>query len=83
MPASLVRVLIIEDNLAEARLLQELLRGAKSQQFHFVHVKRLQEALNSLRQEDFDVILLDLTLPDSQGLSSLPTLICQAPSVPL
>jgi signal transduction histidine kinase len=83
MPASLVRVLIIEDNLAEARLLQELLRGAKSKQFHFVHVKRLQEALNSLRQEDFDVILLDLTLPDSQGLSSLPTLICQAPSVPI
>jgi signal transduction histidine kinase len=46
-------------------------------------VKRLQEALNELRQNSYDVILLDLTLPDSQGLSSLPVLIACDPSIPI
>lgn len=78
-----VRILLIEDNLAEARLLQEYLHQAESKQFVLVHVKRLQEALNELRQNSYDVILLDLTLPDSQGLSSLPILIGCVPSIPI
>jgi signal transduction histidine kinase len=78
-----VRILLIEDNLAEARLLQEYLHQAESKQFVLVHVKRLQEALNELRQNSYDVILLDLTLPDSQGLSSLPVLIACDPSIPI
>ncbi|MBD2346872.1 hybrid sensor histidine kinase/response regulator [Anabaena subtropica] len=78
-----VRILLIEDSLAEARLLQEYLHQAESKQFVLVHVKRLQEALNELIQTSYDVILLDLTLPDSQGLSSLPVLIACAPSVPI
>ncbi|MBH8551883.1 hybrid sensor histidine kinase/response regulator [Nostocaceae cyanobacterium CENA357] len=79
----LVKILLIEDNLAEARLLQEFLKQAQSKEFTLVHVKRLQEALQELRQDTYDVILLDLTLPDSQGLSSLPPLIINAPSVPI
>ena len=78
-----MKVLIVEDNLAEARLLQELLLGAKVKQFQFSHVKRLQDALSCLQQELFDAILLDLTLPDSQGLGSLAPLMHQAPSVPI
>ncbi|MEJ1935479.1 hybrid sensor histidine kinase/response regulator [Nostoc sp. NIES-3756] len=78
-----VRILLIEDSLAEARLLQEYLHQAESKQFVLVHVKRLQEALNELRQNSYDVILLDLTLPDSQGLSSLPVLIACDPSIPI
>jgi signal transduction histidine kinase len=78
-----VKILLIEDNLASARLLQEFLTQAQSQEFTLVHVKRLGEALQELSQCNYDVILLDLTLPDSQGLSSLPPLICQAPSTPI
>jgi signal transduction histidine kinase len=78
-----VKILLIEDNVAEARLLQEYLHQAESKQFSLVHVKRLQEALNELRHTSYDVILLDLTLPDSQGLSSLSLLIEQDPSVPI
>ncbi|NER29792.1 MAG: response regulator [Symploca sp. SIO1C4] len=83
MVASLVKILLIEDSLAEARFLQEVLNGAKLEQFSLVHVKRLGEALNQLQQDDFDVILLDLTLPDSQGLQSLHPLIQCAPSLPI
>ncbi|QHG14554.1 hybrid sensor histidine kinase/response regulator [Nostoc sp. ATCC 53789] len=78
-----VKILLIEDNLAYARLLQEFLAQAQSQEFTLVHVKRLGEAFQELSQCNYDVILLDLTLPDSQGLSSLPPLICQAPSIPI
>ncbi|WGV28133.1 hybrid sensor histidine kinase/response regulator [Halotia branconii] len=79
----LVKILLIEDNLAEARLLQEFLKQAQSKEFTLVHVKRLQEALQEIRKDTYDVILLDLTLPDSQGLSSLPPLMINAPSIPI
>jgi signal transduction histidine kinase len=81
--SDLVKILLIEDNLAEARLLKEFLRQAEFKEFSLVHVKRLREALNELNQSSYDVILLDLTLPDSQGLSSLPLLMSHAPTVPI
>lgn len=80
---SSVKILLIEDNLAEARLLQEYLLQAESKQFLLVHVQRLRDGLNELSRIEYDVILLDLTLPDSQGLSSLSSLIEKYPSVPI
>ncbi|WP_200892560.1 hybrid sensor histidine kinase/response regulator [Aliterella atlantica] len=82
MPAS-TEILLIEDSLAEARLLQEFLQAAKSKQFRLTHVKRLQAGLEQLRSRSFDIILLDLTLPDSQGLASLAPLNKIAPSLPI
>ncbi|NMG07376.1 hybrid sensor histidine kinase/response regulator [Brasilonema sp. UFV-L1] len=83
MSYSSVKILLIEDNLAEARLLQEFLKQAKSHKFNVVHVKRLGEALKELSRGIYDVILLDLTLPDSQGLASLTPLMSHAPRVPI
>ncbi|MFB2937874.1 response regulator [Aerosakkonemataceae cyanobacterium BLCC-F154] len=78
-----MNILLVEDNLAEARLLQEFLKGAILNRFNLAHVKRLGEAITSLETESFDVVLLDLTLPDSQGLASLDSLIEHAPSLPI
>jgi PAS domain S-box-containing protein len=75
--------LLVEDNLPEARLLQELLQGVGVRSFRLDHVKRLAEAIARLQAEAFDAVLLDLTLPDSYGLASLDTLIQQAPSLPV
>jgi signal transduction histidine kinase len=83
MAASSIKILLIEDNLAEARLLKEFLQQAKSKQFTLIHVKRLRQALEELDRDAFDAILLDLTLPDSQGLDSLLPLNDRAPSVPI
>ncbi len=83
MSESTVKILLIEDNLAEARLLDEVLKGFGLDRFQLTWVKRLGEGLTKLEEEDFDVILLDLTLPDSQGLASLPPLMAQAPTVPI
>ena len=75
------KILLIEDNLAEARLLQEFIKLTKSQKFSLCHVQRLGEGINKLDSEQYDVILLDLTLPDSEGLSSIPKLIEKDPSI--
>ncbi|MUG93145.1 response regulator [Scytonema sp. UIC 10036] len=78
-----MKILLIEDNLAEARLLEEFLKNAESNQFSLFHVKRLGEALQELSRATYDAILLDLTLPDSQGLASLAPLMKQAPNLPI
>ncbi|MFQ4137571.1 response regulator [Nodosilinea sp. PGN35] len=78
-----VRVLLIEDDLAEARFLQEVLKGAPRCRFQLSHAKRLGEAIAWLSQTAFDVALLDLTLPDSSGLDSLDVLLYEAPSLPV
>lgn len=70
-----LNILLIEDDIAEARLIQEILKNFHSNQFCLTHVKRIQVAFNRLKQEQFDLILLDLTLPDSQGLASVELLV--------
>jgi signal transduction histidine kinase/DNA-binding response OmpR family regulator len=78
-----VQVLLIEDDPAEARFLQEVLKGAPRSHFQLSHAKRLGEAIQRLQEQRFDVALLDLTLPDSSGLDSLDLLLRQAPSLPV
>jgi two-component system, cell cycle sensor histidine kinase and response regulator CckA len=78
---SLVNILLVEDNAAEARFLQEILKGAA--RFRLAHAKRLSEAIDRLQAHAFHVILLDLTLPDSSGLESLDLLIQQTPGLPI
>jgi len=78
-----IELLLVEDNAAEARLLQEYLRAVTSKQFSLVHVEDLAAACDRLSSESFDLILLDLTLPDSKGLETLEAMIGKAPSLPI
>ena len=78
-----ISILLIEDDLAEARLLQEILKNFNLDRFLLSHVKRLQIAINLLQKEAFDLVLLDLTLPDSQGLSSVELLVDNFPHLPV
>ncbi|MDJ0745422.1 MAG: hybrid sensor histidine kinase/response regulator [Xenococcaceae cyanobacterium MO_167.B27] len=82
-PENDVKVLLVEDDLVEARLLHEILKNFHLNKFNLVHVTRLREALKYLEQDAYDVILLDLTLPDSQGLDSLQTIVRFAPRLPV
>ena len=76
------RVLLIEDNPGDARLLQEALRGASS--FLTVeHVQRLSDGLSRLSHSEFDVVLLDLTLPDSHDIDTVNRVREHAPRVPI
>ena len=78
-----IKVLLIEDNLAEARLFKELLQDARAEKFSLSHFQRLSTAKVEIKRTQFDVVLLDLTLPDSDGLASLAALIQDAPSLPV
>lgn len=78
-----IAILLIEDDLAEARLIQEILQNFDLNRFTLTHVQRLQTGLNRLKQEQFDLILLDLTLPDSQGLSSVELLVQNFSHLPI
>lgn len=79
----MIKILLIEDKLPEAMLVQEILDGDAQTQFKVVHTSRLSEGLERLSQDDIDVILLDLHLPDSQGLNTFTQMINAAPKLPI
>jgi K+-sensing histidine kinase KdpD len=66
-----VRVLLIEDNPGDTRLIREMLAEAKGSPFNLECADRLATGLACLAKGRIDVVLLDLGLPDSQGLSTL------------
>ena len=77
------RVLLVEDSAAEADLVRDMLARGTPGGFSVVHVQRLALALAPLRQGAADVVLLDLNLPDSIGLSGFEEIHRVAPSAPV
>ena len=75
--------LIIEDSPTDALLLQEALTDVRGAEFAMTRVERLGDALERLAHEIPDVVLLDLGLPDSQGLDTLLRLRQHQPEVPV
>jgi len=78
-----IRVLLVEDNPGDARLFSELVRDTGAGQWKMVHVDRLSAALDRLGRESFDVMLLDLSLPDADGLDTLIRAHAEAPKIPI
>jgi signal transduction histidine kinase len=79
-----IRALLIEDNPGDARLIREMLRDAVSghADVDLLYADRLAGGLEQLSGEGADVVLLDLSLPDSHGLETFAVLHAAAPSVP-
>lgn len=88
---TVLKILLIEDNPGDIRLLQEILREVTTTRCQITPVMTLAEAIaklttSSIEGNDdhhFDVILLDLSLPDSQGLGSFLALHDRNPSLPI
>ena len=78
-----INVLLVEDNPSDAQLLCELLQGYPPQRFAIEHAERLEEAVKLVAERTFDVVLLDLTLPDSAGLDTCARMRRAAPHVPI
>jgi len=74
MSTERLRLLVVEDNPADADFIWESLQEVGSVSFHIESVSRLSAALTRLERRDVDLVLVDLGLPDSQGLSTLQTL---------
>ncbi|MBI3756180.1 MAG: sigma-54-dependent Fis family transcriptional regulator, partial [Deltaproteobacteria bacterium] len=79
-----IKILLVEDNPADARLIKEMLLDSSDKDaFSFTHVIRLSEALKHLLKEHFDIVLLDLILPDSSEIETFKQIYSQMPGVPI
>ena len=65
------KVLLVEDDRVDALSVQKMLTGEKDSPFTIEHTSRLTEAIELLEKIHFDVVLLDLGLPESVGLKTL------------
>jgi PAS domain S-box-containing protein len=83
MNTDVTKVLLVEDSVSDADILQAMLRQSGSGRFEFTCAESMEQALASLRQRAFDVVLLDLSLPDSTGESTFLRVREAAPQMPL
>ena len=77
------RILLVEDSPLDAKLVTRLLEGVQAPRFYVQHAGRLGDAVELLSQHDFDVVLLDLMMPDCNRLEGLKRLSADAPDLPI
>jgi PAS domain S-box-containing protein len=78
-----IKILVVEDNPGDARLIQEMLAESAEAQFVITHTDKLSKALDYLANEHYDIILLDLGLPDSFGLDTFAKIHSRKPQIPI
>lgn len=82
-----INVLLIEDNPGDKRLIQHMLmtdaQGGGSSSYTLVWYDTLAAGLNWVADNPVDVVLLDLSLPDSQGLATAQRMQAAAPTLPI
>jgi len=83
MDDSLESILLIEDNPGDARLIREMLSEVDLRITDLVSVDRLSAGLAMLARQKVDLVLLDLSLPDSHGLDTCNMLRATIPEVPI
>ena len=80
------RILLVEDNPGDARLLQGMLSTSGGEPFDIVHATHLNQAIGLLERDAFHAVILDLGLPDSNGMSTVdrtrePAFDCRVPII--
>jgi len=83
LPEAAVRVLLIEDNPGDAGLVRAMLSEAPGVEFRVERVDALLPGMVRIGRGEIDIVLLDLSLPDSQGLAGLTAIRNAAPSIPV
>lgn len=78
-----LKILLVEDNPGDVRLIREMLTEAGNDLFELEYADRLITGLRCLAEGDIDVILLDLGLPDSQRFDTFARVHAQTPEVPI
>lgn len=77
------RLLLVEDNPGDERLVREMLAATPGPSFVLESVDTLSKALDRLDANETDLVLLDLSLPDSTGIDTLSKVQARAPGVPI
>ncbi len=80
---AVIKVLLVEDDPEDVLLVRDMFWWEDADRFNLIRVATLEEATQRLKGEPFDVILLDLSLPDSMGLGGLSAAREVAPELPI
>lgn len=83
MQSKPTKILLIEDSKEDAIIIREMLNDNSKHSFQLTHVSKLKTGFEKLFQESFDVLLLDLNLPDSWGFDTFIRTYDQAPELPI
>lgn len=81
--ANNMRLLLIEDNPGDARLVAELLKDCNNSAFELTVSETLGAGMAELASGHFDVVISDLNLPDNSGFSGIETLAVMNPEIPI
>jgi two-component system cell cycle response regulator len=79
----IIRVLLIEDDAVDSMWVQRQLNSYPHAEFHLTMASRLEQALEQMDSAFFDVVLLDLNLPDSHGGETILRTLMHAAKIPL
>jgi diguanylate cyclase (GGDEF)-like protein len=83
MISGVKRILLVEDNPADARLMAEYLKDSGDGRVELQHVDNLHTALKRLSEQKYDVVLLDLSLPDGKDLDTVGRVCAANPHLPV
>ena len=83
MKKNLIKALLVEDNPGDARLIKEMLAESKRSTFNLTWVDRLAKGIDYLKNNPVDIVLLDLSLPDSSGPETFERLVRHVPQMPI
>jgi DNA-binding NarL/FixJ family response regulator len=81
--AHMRKMLVIEDCPSDVFILENMLSDSGCTDIEITNVARLIDAFQRIDKESFDVILLDLNLPDIDGVASIAALSAQLPNTPI
>ncbi len=76
-----LQILLLEDNAGDARLVKEYLRKSHSSRFDVTHVDRMAKGLKALDEKRFNLVILDMHLPDGTGEEALKGIRQKAPKL--
>jgi DNA-binding NarL/FixJ family response regulator len=83
MVSGKIQILLIEDNPGDVRLIREMLSEVSGIVFTVLHADLLQRGVELLQSQPFDILLLDLSLPDSRGIDTLSQVLELSVGVPV
>ena len=78
-----IKVLLIEDNIGDYELIIRMLDNSENAKFELTHTQKLGSGLELLKSNKFDIILLDLGLPDCDGLNSFKIIFKNYNTIPI
>ena len=83
MADKVVNILLVEDNPGDIRLVEEMLRKNATDNYNISSTDSLEGAFRSLSAKNFDIVILDLNLPDSQGYDTFQKVYDKVPNIPI